>query len=186
PLSSVANRPYAVERRRTIMRRKRVENRPTPSRRRPNPDADLNGTDKDSLNSPLNRRTFLAAVGGATAAAISGVGSAAVSAAEPPFQINDVSAQGALAQANRMKKSFKYRTDAANIARNRDLVTQQNNGDEDRYTNKIGSYTKALPHNQLGEVDLGAYATLAKAIQTQNPADFEAIELALGRKLTIP
>jgi len=90
------------------------------------------------------------------------------------------------AAANRCKKSFDYRSNAAKLARDRPLVFHQNNGDEDRYPNKIGSYSKALPHNNLGEVNLAAYATLAKAVQTQNPDDFEAITLGLGRKLTSP
>jgi len=72
------------------------------------------------------------------------------------------------------------------MAKDRSTVALQNNGDEDRYANKIGSYTKALPHNPLGEVDPAAYATLAKAVNTQAPADFEAIHLGLGRKLTSP
>jgi hypothetical protein len=93
---------------------------------------------------------------------------------------------GAAAKANRLKVSFKYRSDMAAMARDRAVVPQQNNGDENRYANKIGSYSKGLMHNQLGEVDLTAYATLAKAVTTQNPADFDAIQLGLGRKLTSP
>ncbi|HYE74767.1 MAG TPA: phosphoesterase, partial [Blastocatellia bacterium] len=88
--------------------------------------------------------------------------------------------------ANRYMKAYKCRVDAAKMARERRLVIHQNNGDEDRYLNKIGSFTKSLPHNQLGEVDLSAYATLAYARRTQNPADFENIQLGLGRKLTSP
>jgi hypothetical protein len=86
----------------------------------------------------------------------------------------------------RRRKCYRYRVKAAALARSRPLVAHINNGDGDRYVNKIGSYTKALPHNFRGEVDLNAYATLAHAIETQDPADFEAIELGLGRKLTSP
>lgn len=87
---------------------------------------------------------------------------------------------------NRYMKAYKCRVEAAKMARNRPLVLHLNNGDDDRYASKIGSYSKGLPHNQLGEVDLAAYATLARARETQNPADFEAITLGLGRKLTSP
>ncbi|HJQ24626.1 MAG TPA: vanadium-dependent haloperoxidase [Blastocatellia bacterium] len=135
----------------------------------------------------LDRRRFLGAVGGATAAAIVvGAGGAASLAAPPEVAAQDFSAQGALSKANRLKESYKYRVNMAQMARDRGMVDAQNNGDEDRYANKIGSYTKALPHNQLGEVDLTAYATLVKARTTLNPADFEAIHLGLGRKLTSP
>ena len=37
------------------------------------------------------------------------------------------------------------------------------NGDEARYPDKIGSCSKGLPHNNFGEVDHTAYATLTKA-----------------------
>jgi hypothetical protein len=87
---------------------------------------------------------------------------------------------------NRFTKSYKCRVDAARLARNRRLVVHIDNGDDDLYPNKIGSFTKALPHNQLGEVDPAAYATLARARDTRNPDLFEEITLGLGRKLTSP
>ncbi|MFL6278197.1 MAG: phosphoesterase [Blastocatellia bacterium] len=135
----------------------------------------------------LNRRRFLGAVGGATAVAmVAGSGGATVLAAPAAVEPQEVSAQGALSKANRLKESYKYRLNMAQMAKERPMVDAQNNGDDDRYPTKIGSYTKALPHNQLGEVDLMAYATLVKARESQNPADFEAIHLGLGRKLTSP
>ena len=51
------------------------------------------------------------------------------------------------------------------------------NGDEALYANKIGSYSKGLPHDGFGEVNAAAYATLAKAVNTGKPADFQAITL---------
>ncbi|MBS1812927.1 MAG: vanadium-dependent haloperoxidase [Acidobacteria bacterium] len=72
------------------------------------------------------------------------------------------------------------------MALQRSLVEQRSNGDDERYPNKIGSYSKALPHNQLGEVELNAYATLVRARTSQKPDDFELIQLGLGRKLTSP
>jgi hypothetical protein len=132
----------------------------------------------------LNRRSFLGAAGGVTAATL--VGGPKVVAATPAVEPQEVSAQGVLAKENRLKVSYRYRLDSAQMARDRAMVTPDSNGDDDRYANKIGSYTKALPHNALGEVDLAAYATLVKARETQNPADFEAIHLGLGRKLTSP
>lgn len=87
---------------------------------------------------------------------------------------------------NRYMKAYKCRAQAAKMARERPIVYHISNGDDTRYPNKIASYTKALPHNQLGEVDLAAYETLARARETQNPALFEEIKLGLGRKLTSP
>jgi hypothetical protein len=88
--------------------------------------------------------------------------------------------------ANRFMKSYKCRLEAAKMARSKPLVSHIDNGDDTLYPNKIGSHTKALPHNQLGEVDPDAYATLTRARETRNPALFDEIKLGLGRKLTSP
>ena len=87
---------------------------------------------------------------------------------------------------NRCKKSYSYRLSMAKMARDRRVVWHAGNGDDERYENKIANYTKGLPHNQLGEVDPAAYATLAEARQTKNPAAFEAVTLGLGRPMTSP
>ncbi|MFF8432319.1 vanadium-dependent haloperoxidase [Streptomyces sp. NPDC016566] len=59
------------------------------------------------------------------------------------------------------------------------------NGDES-IPSKIGTYTKGLPHDDLGEVDLTAYARLRLALASGKPADFEAIPIAGERKLLGP
>lgn len=72
----------------------------------------------------------------------------------------------------------------------RSLPRQQSNNDERRYRNQryYGSTTKALPHNQYGEVDPAEYRQLVRAIRTQRQSDFNAINLAPGatRKLANP
>ncbi|HKQ04279.1 MAG TPA: vanadium-dependent haloperoxidase [Blastocatellia bacterium] len=159
----------------------KTTNNPKPDASDPNEQGQLDG------GATLNRRRFLGAVGGATAAAmVAGSGGAAALAAPAAAEPQEVSAQGALTKANRLKESYKYRLNMAQMAKDRPMVDAQSNGDDDRYASKIGSYSKGLPHNQLGEVDLTAYATLVKARESQNPADFEAIHLGLGRKLTSP
>ena len=45
------------------------------------------------------------------------------------------------------------------------IVSHPNNGDEDLYSNKIGNYSKGLPHNNVGEVDLTAYNSYLAAIR---------------------
>jgi hypothetical protein len=60
------------------------------------------------------------------------------------------------------------------------------NQDEDLYPNKIGSYSKGLPHNNDGTVVLSAYAALLKALNTERNTDFNAIPLGGDRKLTNP
>ncbi len=51
------------------------------------------------------------------------------------------------------------------------------NGDEARYETKVGSYSKGLPHNERGEVELTAYQSLLTALASGNVADFEKIVL---------
>ncbi len=60
------------------------------------------------------------------------------------------------------------------------------NGDEDAYPTKIASYTKGLPHNERGEVDLPAYDAFLKAIATGEHADFEAVPLGGRAKFANP
>jgi hypothetical protein len=138
-----------------------------------------------------SRRRFLTGVGGAAGATVAALAGASLTTASA--RADDQSSRGSVFDkelpsqaANRCGQSFNYRMNRAQLARNRPLIVHVNNGDEELYQNKIGSYSKALPHNALGEVDLAAYATLARAADSQQPVDFEAITLGLGRKLTSP
>lgn len=138
------------------------------------------------------RRKFLGKVGAATAATLAS-GMTGTAAAQSPFQTKKCDefdfpfgVEPAQFASNRYAKSYKCRLDAAKLARNRPLVNHIGNNDDDLYPNKIGSYSKGLPHNQLGEVDLAAYATLVAARTSQIPADFEKITLGLGNRLTSP
>jgi hypothetical protein len=63
---------------------------------------------------------------------------------------------------------------------------QHNNGDEARYPSLIGADTRGLPHDRRGEVDLKAWASLKRALTTQDPADFEKVILGGTRKLVQP
>jgi hypothetical protein len=140
-------------------------------------------------NARPSRRKFLSQVSGATAATIA-AGAATQPVAQTALDLEDLKKKVVIEATgedpNRIIKAYMCRVNAAGMALQRPLVEHRSNGDEERYPHKIGSYTKALPHNQLGEVDLAAYATLVRARTTQNPDDFELIKLALGRPLTSP
>jgi len=63
----------------------------------------------------------------------------------------------------------------------------QPNGDEDRYdTIGLATFTKALPHNTLGEVDPAAYRALLRALQSSRTEDFRRIPLGGRAKLANP
>ncbi len=144
-----------------------------------------------TVPSSSSRRQFLSKVGNVTAATLAGslvTGTAQAQTARFTNRTDDVLSRtdSASSTLGRVRKAYRCRVDAAQMATLRPLPLHLSNRDEDRYPNKIASYSKALPHNQLGEVDLAAYATLVKARQTQDPAEFENIQLGLGRKLTSP
>ena len=72
------------------------------------------------------------------------------------------------------------------LQRDRPEQPSLSNGDEQLYANRIGSFSKALPHNQLGEVDLNAYNSMLSALNSGEPGDFEAIPLGGTVKLANP
>ena len=91
---------------------------------------------------------------------------------------------GATARADR---AYTIRVSAARAERARPVPAHPTNGDDALYAStRIGSYTKGLPHNALGEVDPAAYAALLSALQSGRPADFEAIPLGGQAKLAGP
>ena len=65
---------------------------------------------------------------------------------------------------------------------------QPTNGDDDRYDDRRASFTKALPHDDLGEVDRQAYERLLDALRRRDEAAFEAVPLSPGatRRLANP
>ncbi|HEX4950067.1 MAG TPA: vanadium-dependent haloperoxidase, partial [Blastocatellia bacterium] len=97
---------------------------------------------------------------------------------------DDISPEATATQ--RAEKAYQLRVNAALVQKNLPLPTVQTNGDESRYPNKIGNFSKGLPHNQLGEVDLNAYQALVFAATNGKPEDFERIQLDQGRPLTNP
>ena len=61
-----------------------------------------------------------------------------------------------------------------------------NNGDEARYADKGGTYTKALPHDSFGRVELNAYQTFKTALNSGEFSDFQNIIMGGTRTLNGP
>ncbi len=120
-----------------------------------------------------SRRAFLGQVGAATIAATV-IGSEAQAAATGSNQ--------------RANECAKLRRDAANagLQATPQNLQHPNNDDENIYANKIGNFSKGLPHNNDGTVVLSAYNALVNAINSGRPADFDAIPLGGTAKLTNP
>src|SRR5258708_7874985 len=127
------------------------------------------------------RRSFLGRVLVATAAA--NVGGLATNSCHNEANAAELGPTNAQ---QRRAEAYQIRVNAAQLAFQRGTVAHPTNGDEELYPNQIGSFTKALPHNSIGEVDLNAYNSLLRALATGRKQDFEAIPLGLGAKLTNP
>ncbi len=132
-----------------------------------------------------SRRKFLGQVGGAAAAALAvgAVSFDSIAGAEGKA-VSPLS--GNLHGQARANASFTNRKNAAAAELAVPIPLHPTNGDEQRYANKAGSYSKALPHDAIGQVDLAAWGTLINALTTGQPADFEAITLGGNVKLTCP
>lgn len=143
-------------------------------------------------NTPIqSRRQFIGRVGGATAATLA----ASAIGLEPILGTtsrNTATAQdAALVPSPRATQAYNRREQSALAERDLPEPTQTPNGDEVLYPNQIGSYSKGLPHNNVGEVDLAAYNALVNAMNSGVPAAFEAIPLggsspSVQRKLVNP
>lgn len=131
--------------------------------------------------SPVNRRQFLGGVG-ATVGVLAATGLPAIggSAAEAeelaPFPGDE-----------RRNQAYKVRQTAALAEKQREVLEAVCNGDEDRYPNRIASYSKCLPHDTTtGEVDPAAYQAMIDAIESGQFAAFDAVPRAGTFRLANP
>lgn len=134
--------------------------------------------DTDSASKMTRRGVFLAAGAVGAAATIASTGAAAkMSDNGHPVFVN-VGARKAAAHNLRVLASESYVSQG--------VVESKTNGDEGKYADYRGSYSKALPHNDLGEVDAAAYGKYLYALETASPAAFEAIPLGGTARLANP
>lgn len=86
----------------------------------------------------------------------------------------------------RNMKAYDIRYQAALDQRDASLADPECNGDECLYPDKIANFSKGLPHNSLGEVDLNAYKLYLKALKSGSVCDFDVIPLGGTAKLANP
>jgi hypothetical protein len=86
----------------------------------------------------------------------------------------------------RAEEDADIRIDAAKAERRIPIPPHATNGDEERYADKCGTYTKAILQDGPGRVNLRAYDSFKDALRSGNPADFENIIMGGARKLTDP
>ncbi len=90
------------------------------------------------------------------------------------------------ATSNRVPRSFALRIETAGHDAFIPAPAQIDNGDEALYADKSGTYTKGILQVGIGLVDLAAYQTFKTALNSGDPADFEAITLGGPRTLNGP
>lgn len=143
------------------------------------------------MSDPLttSRRGFLLQAGAGLAAGTALQAQAQTTAAAPgaarpaaPADVPDVQ----LADEQFRRRAYEVRTALAKAAADQPVPPHPTNGDEARYPNRIGSDTRALPHNARGEVDPTAWRLATAAFASREPADFEKIPLGGTRKLLNP
>jgi hypothetical protein len=146
---------------------------PHKARRRSNPiDADT---------SPITRRALIGKGVPAAAAAVSAL--ADVAGAPPAAQ---AAAQGNPTGAIRRKqKAYEIRRDCARRYLSNRPANDRSNGDETRYDDKRASFSKTLPHNEIGEVDPTAYAAWLAILQSGEPTGFEHVPRATGAEVKL-
>lgn len=131
-----------------------------------------------------NRRTFIGRVGAVGAASIA----AGVIGVDPLLRSDESEVHAAQGSNQRANECAKIRRDAAldGLQATPSNLQHPNNNDETLYPNKLGNYSKGLPHNEDGTVVLSAYEALVNATKSGAPADFDSIPMGGDRKLTNP
>jgi len=139
-----------------------------------------------STTNSADRRSFIGATLGLTLGAI------AVDALseKTALAVSETSAATEASGGDKPPRQVAYQLRVDIAKQNRDAtphdLAHPTNGDEDRYPNKIGSFSKGLMHNDDGEVVLSSFNSMVSAIQGKNPAGFEDIQLGGPRLLTNP
>jgi hypothetical protein len=79
------------------------------------------------------------------------------------------------ATSDRIVRSLALRTQLAGSDSFAMALIQKDNGDEELYSDKSGTYTKGILQDAIGLVNSAAYQSFKSALASGNPADFEAI-----------
>ena len=127
-----------------------------------------------------SRRAVLSAF--ATLAAATAVGEKVTFGRQSPAAADD----GVGEAQSRAGESFELRVDAAERERKVLTPPQVTSGDEERYRNFIGNFSKGLPHAPTGEVDRNAYQVYLEAINASTAEAFENVPLGGTSKLVNP
>ena len=137
----------------------------------------------------INRRKFLGEAGAAAAVMASVLASSQASFAQSNGSSYTPTGSGFSsdwATNARVVHSFETRVAAATRQALVPVPPHTTNGDETRYPDKSGTYSKGLLQDGYGKVNLNAFHTLKTALTSAKPSDFEKIVLGGTRLLNGP
>jgi len=137
------------------------------------------------MSEALDRRSFLGRLGVGAAAAVAWT-TLEERGPGPSGREAQAAEVGPMSGEERRLAALQLRRDMAQFAYDRSLPPHPTNGEEEDYPGRFASYSKALPHDGLGQVEPAAYDALLAGLASGRKEDFEAIPLGLGRKLTNP
>lgn len=120
--------------------------------------------------SPWSRRGFLQSLGGA--AGIGLFGSAPTLLTASKARADEI---GPTTGAGREADALQVRLDAAAFRDGQPLPSLPCNDDEATLPDRIGNFSKTMPHNRFGEVRAGGYNAFLRALQSGDAGDFNAI-----------
>jgi membrane-associated phospholipid phosphatase len=139
--------------------------------------------------SRTNRRSFLGRIVGGAAATAAAAALADPSTASAQSVASSNSWRVATPEGvsnRRVIEAFELRVREATQDALVPAAKNVSNGDEALYPDMAGTYTKALPHDSFGRVDLNAFASFKKALNSGEYSDFEDITIGGTRKLNDP
>lgn len=148
----------------------------------PRPEKNSAGLTTDGAN----RRKFIGRLGCAAAVSVATSAAALHSVAEAAGTQSNSTDAASSSESGRPQQSFQNRVRAARTERNVPVPQQITNGDEQRYPNRIGNYSKGLLHNNIGEVEPASYESLLRAVRNGEPREFEQIQLGGNTPLVDP
>ena len=86
----------------------------------------------------------------------------------------------------RVRRCFAIRLAAANQEAHIRVPPQTTNGDEERYRDKCGTYSKGILQDGICLVNLHGFQTFKRALNSGDPADFENVIMGGTRRLNGP
>ena len=155
---------------------------------RANSAMELEAPTKEAKPKGTSRRAFMGQVGAAAGVAAAALASPSVVSAQSTPRTASVSSNALPANVtnNRVIEAFELRVTEATEDALVPAAVNVSNGDTALYPDKAGTFTKALPHDGFGRVNLAAFQTFQTALASGRFSDFENIIVGGTRTLNGP